>query len=149
MGGIYLNFNLYLVSKYRTILMGLAIVMVVFHHLTIRYYDGVIGHLYGFLRLNGAIGVDIFLFVSAIGLVVSWQKNKNILQFYNRRIKRILPTYFILCTPIYIYISGIYYRRILDRFYFILTLDKLLDSGKRVLVYSCYIGSVFYVSTIL
>lgn len=84
--------------------MGLAIVMVVFHHLTIRCYDGVIGHLYGFLRLNGAIGVDIFLFVSAIGLVVSWQKNKNILQFYNRRIKRILPTYFILCTPIYIYI---------------------------------------------
>lgn len=89
-------------SKYRTELMGLAIIMVVFHHLTLRTSVGLLGKGYMFLRVTGAMGVDIFLFLSGLGLFYSFRKNPDTKIFYKKRILRIIPTYLIICTPFYV-----------------------------------------------
>lgn len=95
------KFNFFDFSKYRTELMGLAIVMVVFHHLTLRSDSGLIGRGYMFLRVTGAMGVDIFLFLSGLGLFYSFKKNPDVMSFYKKRFFRIIPTYLVICTPFY------------------------------------------------
>ena len=50
---------------------------------------------------EGNVGVDIFLFLSGIGLYFSMRKNANILEFYGRRFLRIIPSYLILAIPLY------------------------------------------------
>lgn len=95
------NFSLFDFSKYRTELMGLAIIMVVFHHLTLRTSVGLLGKGYMFLRVTGAMGVDIFLFLSGLGLFYSFRKNPDIKAFYKKRLIRIIPTYVLICAPFY------------------------------------------------
>lgn len=90
-------FDLHLVSKYRSELMGIAILMVVFHHLTIRIDTGIIAKTYMFLRVTGAMGVDIFLFLSAIGLYRSYENSSRVGEFYKKRFVRIIPVYVIIC----------------------------------------------------
>lgn len=46
------------------------------------------------ILLNSVGGVDIFFYISALGLCLSFGKDPIILNFYKRRIKRILPTWF-------------------------------------------------------
>lgn len=81
-----------LINKYRTELMGIATLMVFACH--IRYVTGddpinvILKIMY-----EGSVGVDIFLFLSGIGLCYSFSKNENILDFYKRRAKRIIPAY--------------------------------------------------------
>lgn len=50
---------------------------------------------------EGNVGVDIFLFLSGIGLYFSMRKNPNILDFYGRRFSRIIPSYLVLAIPLY------------------------------------------------
>lgn len=49
----------------------------------------------------GSIGVEIFLFLSGMGLFFSMRKNENVLCFYKKRLKR-------LSVP-YVLIGGIYW----------------------------------------
>lgn len=79
------------VSKNRTEIMGIAMLMVLFFHFFMWVYNP-IG------RFNiGYVGVDIFLFLSGIGLASSYEKN-SIRRFYRNRINRLYPIYFIaLC----------------------------------------------------
>ena len=44
----------------------------------------------------GFTGVDIFLFLSGLGLYYSMYKNPDVIGFYKRRLLRIFPTYLIL-----------------------------------------------------
>lgn len=41
----------------------------------------------------GSVGVEFFAFLSGIGLYFSMTKDSNILHFFYKRVKRILPTY--------------------------------------------------------
>lgn len=95
------SFNLNEISKYRPHLFGIAIIMVVFHHLTYKYDSGLVGKAYMFLRVTGAMGVDIFLFLSGLGCYYSFSKNESISEFYSRRFKRILPAYLIVALIAY------------------------------------------------
>ena len=98
--------NLFSLSEHRTFLMGVAISLVLYHHLTVKVQNGLIGKAYMFFRVTGAMGVDIFLFLSAIGLYVSFSKNNDIALFYKKRFIRIIPTYLIICTPFYLHTIG-------------------------------------------
>ena len=96
-------FNYELISKARPILLGISTLWVVLYHSEIPFSrnDGPgLAHLLYLLDYNvyfiksiGQIGVEIFLFLSAIGLYFSLEKNDNIKSFYIRRIKRIIPEY--------------------------------------------------------
>lgn len=85
-----MNVNYNILSKYRSYLMGVAMIMVVMYHSTIINTS---------LRCTlikniGNSGVDIFLFVSGIGMYFSLMKSNDIGKFYKRRLLRLVPIYF-------------------------------------------------------
>ena len=93
------------ISKYRTILMGIAMLWVVFHHCNcLTHYN--INKIIAFPCLNmGYLGVDMFLFLSGFGIYCSLTKNSDVLDFLIRRIKRFIPAIlifiiYIICKPI-------------------------------------------------
>lgn len=85
-------------SIYRQALMGIAILYVfLFHTVT----DWTPEWIYK-VTSNGDNGVDIFIFLSALGLSYSMSKNGNVVEFYKRRLLRIFPTYWASITIIFL-----------------------------------------------
>lgn len=75
------------VSTYRQQIMGLAMIWVVlFHYQLIGIPSIVTGH--------GFTGVDLFFFVSGLGLYHSMSNNNDIPSFYKKRFFRVIPLYF-------------------------------------------------------
>lgn len=88
-----------IISKNRSLLMGVAILMVIMYHaFCCNLPMGPVSHI---LRY-GYLGVDIFIFLSAIGLCYSFEKN-SIRRFYTNRIIRILPLFLCLVVFRYVY----------------------------------------------
>lgn len=80
---LFIKQNLDSFLLYRKESMGIAMIMVVFYHLkTTLFYPGF-------------LGVDIFLFLSAYGLCLSYKRN-SLLTFYKHRAKRIVPVFLLL-----------------------------------------------------
>lgn len=90
-----------ILSKYRTELMGVAILWVIFFHSPIQINNSILNT----IKTIGYGGVDIFLMLSGFGLYYAYKKNNNIKLFYKRRIIRLLPTYL----PILIVYCILYY----------------------------------------
>lgn len=76
-----------LISKYRTPIMGLAIINVLFGHTNM-----VLPWVFNYL-VNSVWLIDIFFFFSGLGAYHSLSRNDNVLEFYIRRVKRIYPAY--------------------------------------------------------
>ncbi len=76
-------------SKDRNYYMGTAIILVLFYHLM-----GACGSSFKLLKIfmGGYIGVDIFLFLSGLGLCHSYD-NHTLKDFYKRRFVRIYPLF--------------------------------------------------------
>lgn len=85
------------ISRYRGELMGVAMLFVILFHVSLPREDLFFG-----LRRMGNIGVDIFLFLSGMGLWFSWTKNPSLRHFYIRRLLRIYPAWFIIACLYYI-----------------------------------------------
>ncbi len=100
-------------SRFRGELMGLAILFVVLFHV------GMPSHYFFYpLRRLGNVGVDMFLFVSGMGLWFSWSKmrwnssgvssvaalsmRKAIARFFSRRYLRIYPVWLLVASVFYI-----------------------------------------------
>lgn len=112
------------ISKYRNELFGVAIISII----TLHYFEDVGGgKLY--LSFIGAIGVDIFIFLSGMGLCFSMKKNSNIKDFYIRRIRRILPTYLLVAGLFYIYQDLIYEKQSIFKFLSDLLFITLFSEG--------------------
>lgn len=93
-------------SKYRNVLMGLQIILIIiFHYTADSYYvkDSAIIHL--FWKYIRSSGVDIFLLLSGLGLYFSWKRNPNARIFYIKRYTRILIPYFIVAIPAWLYLD--------------------------------------------
>lgn len=92
--------DLGLISKYRGELMGVAILLVLtFHAFLYTSAPDLLKTITG----TGKIGVDIFLILSAVGLYFSIKKKPRLISFYKKRVIRILPTYFLLAFPYFLY----------------------------------------------
>lgn len=81
-------------SRYRLDLFGVAIILIMILHglqdsgnnnLSIMYQS-----------IIGSIGVEIFAFLSGMGLFFSLKRNNNKKLFYKKRVFRILPEYFLI-----------------------------------------------------
>lgn len=95
-----------LLSKYRTPIMGLCILDVLFGH-TGMYFMGPLNYI-----LKCYWTIDIFFFFSGMGAFYSLSKNDNMPEFYKRRIKRIyipyLPVILVFCLVFCIFGAGVY-----------------------------------------
>ena len=85
-------------SCFRRELMGVAMLSVMFFHAVGNHNDTLV---LSMVRC-GDIGVDIFLFLSGMGLWYAWNKNPSLSYFYKRRIVRIYPAWLIVTGIIYI-----------------------------------------------
>ena len=82
-----------LIYKHRTAVMGAAALMILLFHFGACLYDSLQIPVVTRVLSCGNIGVDIFLFLSGIGLYCSVTKDSRPLPFYRRRISRVLiPT---------------------------------------------------------
>lgn len=93
-------------SKYRSVLMGLQILFIIFFHFTddCRIYDvHYSGIIYLFNKYIHSSGVDIFLLLSGIGLYFSWKKKPEPNSFYRKRYIRILIPYLIVAIPAWLW----------------------------------------------
>ena len=84
-------------SRYRGVLMGIAIIMIVLFHVALPRSSAFFG-----LKRMGNMGVDIFFFLSGIGLWFAWTKRPELLHFYRRRLLRILPAWLLASTAFYL-----------------------------------------------
>ena len=89
--------NYRMLSKYRTELMGVAMLWVMFFHAS----DLNMGHeALEWIRAAGFGGVDIFILLSAMGLALSLSKKEvEYSAFMARRAERILPAYYTVVIP--------------------------------------------------
>lgn len=86
-----------ILSKYRSELMGAAMLWVMFFHA----WDLDMGYpLLEWIRAAGFGGVDIFILLSAMGLTMSLaKKEQDYASFMHRRAERILPAYYTVSLP--------------------------------------------------
>lgn len=84
------------ISRFRGELMGAAMLFVILFHVSLPRSDYFFG-----LRRMGNIGVDMFLFLSGVGLWFSWKSHPDVKYFFTRRFLRIYPAWLV--------VAGIYY----------------------------------------
>ena len=85
------------ISRFRGELMGAAMLFIILFHVPLERSSEFFG-----LRRCGNVGVDMFLFLSGIGLWFSWVKNPSVWQFYKRRLLRIYPAWLVMASLYYI-----------------------------------------------
>lgn len=91
------NIELGNLSHYRGELMGVAILFIILFHVDLPRLDTFFG-----LRRMGNVGVDIFLFLSGMGLWYSWMKQPSARHFFMRRYLRIYPSWLIMACLYYL-----------------------------------------------
>ena len=95
------RFNLYAISEARNVIFGIATLWIGLFHswdLSLEPYTSnefLIKSL-KFFRGTGNVGVDMFLFLSGIGLFFSFSKDSNVVSFWKKRLMRVLPTAFLI-----------------------------------------------------
>ena len=94
------NFTWKTVMSYRNVAYGLAAIWIVLYHL--EGYRHVEIPVITKIFYMGNVPVDIFLFLSAIGLSYSIENN-SLKQFYKNRFSKILVVYFLSITPFMIW----------------------------------------------
>ncbi|MBQ3284611.1 MAG: acyltransferase [Ruminococcus sp.] len=90
-------FNLFTISEARNVLFGIATLWIGLFHsdfLTMAQYtdNKFIIDVFGAFRGMGNIGVDMFLFLSGVGLFFSFTKDNRFGRFLKKRFMRVLPT---------------------------------------------------------
>ncbi|MCI6465883.1 MAG: acyltransferase [Faecalicatena sp.] len=93
-----------ILSTYRSQIMGVAIIWIMLLH-GMEAYPQIYKEfpLIGFVMERGMIGVEMFLFVSGMGMFFSFTKNDNIKYFYFKRIDRVLIPYLLISLPFWIW----------------------------------------------
>ncbi len=84
-----------LISKHRGAIMGMAIIMILLCHSSLSL-EGASSIAYDSVKRFLQIGVDIFFLVSGLGCCFSLHKNNRIIDFYFKRIVKILVPYCIV-----------------------------------------------------
>ncbi len=95
-----------LINKYRSAIMGVAALWVMFFHAWVPIF---VSNKYTyfiecFIKRKGYIGVDIFFFLSGMGMVYAIQKY-DVLTFYKRKLVRVFLPYFFIGA-----LQAIYYK---------------------------------------
>ncbi len=113
------KYDLHYISESRDVLFGISTLLIAFFHslLLSTFFlkiNGPVGialsTCFDIVKNFGNIGVDVFLFLSGIGLYFSFSKNNDIKQFYKKRMLRIIPESIIVT----IIFNVVWFRSVLD-----------------------------------
>lgn len=121
-----IDFNLlHGLSKYRSQLMGVAIIWIMLFHSGIDAPDNFVLRAiwYIFVNFGGGCGVDLFFMLSGYGLVYSASKlssSREWIPWIGKRLKRIVPSYLIVAVMYYMLCDQL-------SWYNLLQLNFLLD----------------------
>lgn len=137
----YMQLELNLLSKYRTQLMGLAMLWVMLYHSKIIFTSKI----FEFISSIGYGGVDIFILLSGMGVYFSLNKETNIKEFYKRRVSRVLPYYLPIVLLYSIYLCYYYNISVSLIFYNLTTLSFWLNPLNTVGFY----GFDWYIPSLL
>ena len=89
-------------SRYRGELMGFAMLAVLFFHVGGNHNET----FFYCLSRCGNVGVDMFLFLSGVGLWFAWAKKPSLALFFKRRYVRVYPAWFVVAclyfVPLYV-----------------------------------------------
>ena len=89
-------------SRYRSELMGFAMLAVLFFHVGGNHNET----FFYCLSRCGNVGVDMFLFLSGVGLWFAWSKKPSLALFFKRRYVRVYPAWFVVAclyfVPLYV-----------------------------------------------
>lgn len=143
------NWNMF--SKNRNFLYSIAIISIIIFH----YFEDVLGSSLVFNdlliiigkfynTLVGSVGVEIFVFLSGICLYFSFAKDSNIKHFYHKRIKRILPTYFLVAILFWFLVDLIILKKGLPRFFADLLFVTFITEGTRTFWYVLFILLTYF-----
>ena len=80
-----------LLSRHRSAIMGVAAVLIVFFHAEWKAAPGILG----LLAREGQAGVDLFVFLTGFGLAHSLAKRPAPEAYWARRLRRLLPAYYV------------------------------------------------------
>jgi len=89
-------YNLQFISKYRSAIMGTAIILIMICHGSLVFSNEKAELANEIVKRFCQFGVDIFLLVSSFGCCYSFEKNRKILGFYKKRVLRIFPPYILV-----------------------------------------------------
>lgn len=97
------TFNLFSISEARNVIFGLATLWIGLFHsdqltLSVVTKNQFLIDAFKYFRGCGNIGVDMFLFLSGVGLFFSFTKDSNVLSFWKKRLMRVLPSAFLIAT---------------------------------------------------
>ena len=84
--------NASLLSSHRRELMGFAALWIAFLHASMSFDDPLLSA----FKATGHCGVEIFLFLSSLGMYYAWQKGERGWSFLARRMIRLLPAFLIV-----------------------------------------------------
>ena len=95
------TFNLFSISEARNVIFGIATLWIGLFHsdfLSLEPYTNnkVLIDIFKTFRGTGNVGVDMFLFLSGVGLFFSFTKDSHVLSFWKKRLMRVLPSAFLI-----------------------------------------------------
>lgn len=124
-----------LISTYRSQIMGIAIIWIMLFH-GLQLYPRVLTVLpvIGNIMNRGMMGVELFLFVSGVGLFYSFTKDDHIKSFYLKRIDRVLIPYLLISLPFWIW-QDIWVARDIRKFFLDISLLSFWKDGDRTMWY--------------
>ncbi len=139
-------------SKYRSELMGLAIISIIFFHYSedaLSHYSAGIHYTitYWYRMLIGSIGVEIFLFVSGMGLYFSMKRggSSDILGFYKKRFVRVLIPYLVYASIAWFIMDVIQEGRGIGLFIYDLSTLGFWYDGRKTIWFVAFILTMYVV----
>ena len=143
-----LTFDIF--SKYRSELFGISIILIMMFH----YFHTIIKAIepgstkflisYIYCRVLSSVGVEVFLFLSGMGLYFSYTKNKDTGAFLRKRFIRVLIPYLIYGTVIWFITDCVVNDRPITRYFYDLSLFSFWISGEKRLWFISAIV-IFYI----
>ena len=138
------------ITKYRKELFGFSIITILLFHFFEDVSDFGEGSPFFIASkvyniVFGSVGVDIFVFLSGMGLFFSMAKNSNVPSFYKRRLKRILPTYLIIGGLGWIVLDLVVLKSGVLRFLFDFSTASFWAEGRKLVWYISFILIMYFV----
>ena len=138
-----MNYSVF--SKYRLQLFGIAAILIILYHsINMTFFNISFGVFDKVLNFTD-IGVDIFIFLSAMGLYYSFKKDNNIKKFYLNRIRRVLIPTILLSSIYWILIYILKIREGIFNFTLDITTLAFYTRGDRTLWYIPFIMIMYLI----